>query len=406
MTATLPMSGLAVLEAGACEAPARDAGLAQQPHWGGHPDLERIKTLLRELPPMVTATELNQLREALVRVQGAGAMLVQAGDCAESLYECTEAGTAAKLDVLSQLADHAESRLGLPVVRVGRIAGQFAKPRSRPVETHKGRELPVFRGHMINSETPTTEARRHDPYRMLWAYRAGLKVSDRLRGSRDGAPARSVAAGPWTSHEMLVIDYETSLLRMDFESGMIFLGSAHFPWVGERTRDPRGAHVRLLATVHNPLACKLGPNARLSDVIELCEQLDPDRTPGRLTLIARMGARHVTEALPPLAAGVRRSGHPVIWLCDPMHANTIQAAAGVKTRRMTDMIQEARSFLAVMDRLNLHPGGLHLEVAASAVTECIGSRIADDSSMLSQYTTLCDPRLNPDQAIELIDAWA
>lgn len=355
---------------------------------------------------MVTAAELNQLREVLALVQGAGGMLVQLGDCAESLHECTEADTAAKADALDRVAGRAASRLGLPVIRVGRIAGQFAKPRSQPMEAHEGRELPVFRGHMINSEAPTPEARRHDPYRMLWAYRAGLKVSDKLRASREAAPADPVAAGPWSSHEMLVIDYEASMLRMDFDSGMIFLGSTHFPWVGERTRDPRGAHVRLLSTVHNPLACKLGPSANIDDVLDMCELLDPERTPGRLTLIARMGARHVAEALPPIAEAVRRAGHPVIWVCDPMHGNTVKAAVGVKTRRMADIICEAKGFLAVMERLKLHPGGLHMEVAASPVTECVGSGIADDDSLLTRYTTLCDPRLNPDQAIELIDAWA
>ena len=408
MSATLRLSDLAVLEPGVSpdEPPVRDPGPPQQPQWGGHPALERIKTLLRELPPMVTAAELNHLREALALVQRAGGMLVQLGDCAESLDECTKADTAAKTKVLDRVAGHAASRIGLPVIRVGRIAGQFAKPRSQPVETHEGRELPVFRGHMVNSEVPTPEARRHDPYRMLWAYRAGRKVSDRLRASREATATDPVAAGPWSSHEMLVIDYETSLLRMDFDSGMILLGSTHFPWMGERTRDPRGAHVRLLATVHNPVGCKLGPSASVADVLDLCELLDPERTPGRLTLIARMGAQNVAETLPPIAAAVRRAGHPVIWMCDPMHGNTIRAAAGVKTRRMTDMVQEARGFRTVMERMKLHPGGLHLEVAASPVTECVGSGIADDGSLLTRYTTLCDPRLNPDQAVELIDAWA
>lgn len=193
---------------------------------------------------------------------------------------------------------------------------------------------------------------------------------------------------------------------MDFDSGMIFLGSTHFPWIGERTRDPRGAHTRLLATVHNPVACKLGPSASPADALRLCELLDPDRTPGRLTLIARMGAQHVAEALPPIADAVRRAGYPVIWMCDPMHGNTIRAAVGVKTRRLMDIIQAARGFRAVLERMKLHPGGLHLEVAASPVTECVGSGIADDSSVLARYVTLCDPRLNPEQALELIDAWA
>ncbi|HEY2576227.1 MAG TPA: 3-deoxy-7-phosphoheptulonate synthase [Streptosporangiaceae bacterium] len=407
MTATLHMSGAAVLETEAArDAPLAPATGAQQPQWSGHPALERIKTLLRELPPMVTAAELDRLRASLALVAGAGGVLIQLGDCAESLYECTVPDTVAKLAVLDRVADHAAGRLGLPVVRVGRIAGQFAKPRSQPAEMHEGRQIPVFRGHMINSEVPAAEARRHDPYRMLWAYRAGRRVSGRLTARREGHLPAARGTGPWSSHEMLVIDYETSLLRMDFDSGVILLGSTHFPWVGERTRDPRGAHVRLLATVHNPVACKLGPSADPADVLELCELLDPERTPGRLTLIVRMGAQAVTEALPPIAAAVRQAGHPVIWMCDPMHGNTVRAAAGVKTRRMSDMVSEAKGFRGVLERMKLHPGGLHLEVAATPVTECVGGGIADDSSLLARYTTLCDPRLNSAQAAELIDAWA
>ena len=407
MTATLHMSGPAVLETDAGrDAPLAPAIGAQQPQWSGHPALERIKTLLCELPPMVTTAELDHLRAELALVAGAAGVLIQLGDCSESLYECTVSDTAAKLAVLDRVADHATDRLGLPVVRVGRIAGQFAKPRSQPVEQCEGREIPVFRGHMVNSEVPTAEARHHDPYRMLWGYRAGRRVCERLTARREGLPPAARGAGPWTSHEMLVIDYETSLLRMDFDSGVIRLGSTHFPWVGERTRDPRGPHVRLLATVHNPVACKLGPSAGPADVLELCELLDPERTPGRLTLIARMGARAVTEALPPIAAAVHRAGHPVIWMCDPMHGNTVQAAAGVKTRRMTDMAHEMRSFRGLLERMKLHPGGLHLEVAATPVTECVGSGIADDGSLLARYTTLCDPRLNSEQAAELIDVWS
>jgi 3-deoxy-7-phosphoheptulonate synthase len=379
---------------------------AQQPRWNGHPALEPAKALLRELPALVTVAELNHLRAELATVAEGKAALMQLGDCAESFYECTESHTADKLAVLDLATARAASRLGLPVVQVGRIGGQFAKPRSQLLELHEGRELPVFRGHLINSEIATPAARRHDPRRMLWAYEAARKVSDRLRSDRDArGPGAAGGTGPWSSHEMLVIDYETSLLRLDTDRGVTILGSTHFPWVGERTRQHGGAHVHLLAAIHNPVACKVGPDASPADVIELCDRLDPERIPGRLTLIIRMGAQTVGDALPPIAAAVRGAGHPVIWLCDPMHGNTVKAAIGVKTRRLADMVREARSFRAILEDLKLHPGGLHLEVAASPVTECVGGAVADDGSMLARYTTLCDPRLNPDQAVELVEAW-
>jgi len=407
MTMTLPSGSLTILAADTVQGDLLDqVASVQQPQWRGHPALDQAKTLLREFPSLVTVAELNLLRMALATVAEGDAILMQIGDCAESFHECTESHTSDKLAVLDTVATHAASRLGLPAVQVGRIGGQFAKPRSAPVELHEGRELPVFRGHLINSEIATPAARRHDPRRMLWAYEAGRKVAARLesrRGVHESRPPGGI--GPWSSHEMLVIDYEASLLRTDSGSGVRILGSTHFPWVGERTRQPGGAHVHLLAAVHNPVACKIGPGATTAEVTELCELLDPDRIPGRLTLITRMGARVVTEALPPIAAAVRRAGHPVIWLCDPMHGNTVRAATGVKTRHLTDMARETRSVRTILESLKLHPGGLHLEVAASQVTECVGSGVADNGSMLARYTTLCDPRLNLDQAAELIDAW-
>jgi len=378
----------------------------QQPQWGGHPVFERARTLLRGLPALVTAAELDSVRGALAAVAEGEAALIQLGDCAESLHECTQRHTAEKLAVLDLVAAHTSYRLGLPVVRVGRIGGQFAKPRSHPTELFDGAELPVFRGHLINSEIATPAARRHDPRRMLWAYEAGAKVAGWARSHRDAAGSMDAAGtGPWTSHEALVIDYESSLLRVDGETATTILGSTHIPWVGDRTRQPDGALVRMLAAVGNPVACKVGPSASPANVLELCRLLDPDRTPGRLTLIIRMGARTVAEALPPVVAAVRRAGHPVVWLCDPMHGNTVRASTGVKTRRLPDIIHEAQSFRTVLERRGLHPGGLHLEVAAAQVTECVGGTVTDDDSLTTRYATLCDPRLNPDQALELIDAW-
>lgn len=379
---------------------------AQQPRWSGHPALHRAKALLRELPSLVTVAELDRLSKALAIVAKGDAVLIQVGDCAESFFECTDSHTSDKLAVLDIVATRAAIGVGMPAVQVGRIGGQFAKPRSQPLEQHEGQALPVFRGHLINSEVATPAARRHDPRRMLWAYEAGRKVTDRLTSHRDARRSKMAdGIGPWSSHEMLVLDYEASLLRTDSRSGVRILGSTHFPWVGERTRQPGGMHVGLLATVHNPVACKIGPRTTATEVAELCELLDPDRIPGRLTLITRMGAQTVSEALPPIAAAVRVAGHPVIWLCDPMHGNTVRTAAGVKTRRLADMAQEIQSVRTILENLKLHPGGLHLEVAASPVTECVGGGVSENESMLAAYTTLCDPRLNLDQAIELIDAW-
>jgi 3-deoxy-7-phosphoheptulonate synthase len=379
---------------------------AQQPRWSGHPALHRVKALLHEMPSLVTVAELNCMRKALAVVAEGDAVLIQLGDCAESFYECTDSHTSDKLAVLNIVAGRAASGLGLPAVQVGRIAGQFAKPRSQPFEQHVGLALPVFRGHLINSEVATPAARRHDPRRMLWAYEAGKRVTDRLASHRDAGRSKLADGfGPWSSHEMLVLDYEASLLRTESDSGLRILGSTHFPWIGERTRQPGGMHVGLLATVHNPVACKIGPRITTAEVTELCELLDPERIPGRLTLITRMGARTVSEALPPIAAAVRAAGHPVIWLCDPMHGNTVRTAFGLKTRHLTDMVREIQSVRAILEDSKLHSGGLHLEVAASPVTECVGGGVAENSSMLATYTTLCDPRLNLDQAIELIDAW-
>ncbi|HEU0088183.1 MAG TPA: 3-deoxy-7-phosphoheptulonate synthase [Pseudonocardiaceae bacterium] len=276
------------------------------------------------------------------------------------------------------------------------------------MEWHHDRELPAFRGHMVNSELPTLTAREHDPERMLCAYRASAQVHRALaadRGRRAAAGLAPTGSGAWSSHEALVIDYEASAIRTDPATGCGFLGSTHLPWVGERTRQPQSAHVRLLAAVANPVGCKLGPSAGPAEVAHLGELLDPDRRPGRLVLIVRMGASRIAEALPPVVAAVRRGSHPVVWVSDPMHGNTVRSGTGRKTRHLTDMIAEVQAFRSILTRLGEHPAGLHLEVAVTEVTECVGGSVRED--MLPQhYTTLCDPRLNPEQAHELLlRAW-
>lgn len=372
---------------------------AHQPQWSDHPQYELARRRLATAPALVSAAEVAELRTVLAGVAAGRAVLLQAGDCVESLSECTTKHVTAKLAVLDTLAERMAARAGAPAVRVGRIGGQFAKPRSRATEWYGGRELPTFRGHMINSTLATPAARRPDPRRMVLAYDAAAVVTA-LVGQR-----RLAATGPWTSHEALVLDYEESLVRVDPASGARYLASTHLPWIGERTRQPDGAHVALLATVANPVACKIGPAAAPADVVRLCELLDPDRVPGRLVLVARMGRRSVAEALPGIVAAVQRAGHPAIWLSDPMHGNTVRAGNGMKTRHLADVQAEASAFRAILAGLGQHAGGLHLEVAASDVTECVGGTVPDDRALRSRYWTLCDPRLNPDQAAAVIDAW-
>ncbi|MFH8462573.1 3-deoxy-7-phosphoheptulonate synthase [Streptomyces sp. NPDC017991] len=389
------------------------AEAAQQPDWATHPAYGPSCTVLESAPALVTPEELAWLRRALAVVAGGGAVMLQLGDCAESFEETDAGQVRAKTAVLHALADEVADGTGLPVLRVGRIGGQFAKPRTRPHEEVGGVLLPAFRGHMVNGESPTPEARVHDPRRMVRAYEASADVLRALARERDQR-ARHVPEfheaqgpqgfedGPWASHDALVVDYEARLIRT--EGGRRFLGSTHLPWLGDRTRAPDSAHVRLLASVVNPVALKLGPSTTTVELREVCALLDPHRIPGRLTLIVRMGAERVTGQLPPLVAAVRDAGHRPVWLSDPMHGNTVREA-GRKTRRLTDIVDEASRCKRVLERAGEHPGGLHLEVAASDVTECLGGKVDGVDRLAERYTTLCDPRLNPDQAAELMRAW-
>lgn len=377
---------------------------AQQPGWREHPAFVRARQTLTANEPLVWPAELVALHRSLALVAAGEARVLQLGDCAESFYECTPWHTTAKLETLAGLAQRFEERTGAPVVRIGRIGGQFAKPRSQPTERHGGVELPAFRGHLINSEVATSAARQADPRRMLWAYQASAKVLALVGKHRKIREQQDGASGPWSSHEALVVDYEEGLVRTDPATGSAYLASTHLPWIGERTRQLGSAHVHLLSSVSNSVGCKIGPSARIAEVVELCAALDPHRVPGRLVLISRMGWDKVADALPEIAAAVRRAGHPVIWLCDPMHGNTVRARSGIKTRYLSDIVAEAITFREVMSRLRLHPGGLHLEVAADEVTECVGGPVVSVDELGQRYTTLCDPRLNPEQAFALLDA--
>lgn len=376
-----------------------DRPAAQQPDWADDPALPAVREALASVSALVTAHETDALGAALAGVARGGGQLLQLGDCAESFDECTPAHVAAKLDVLEATARRLARRVGAPVVPVGRIGGQFAKPRSLPTEVHDGVVLPAFRGHLINSEVPDPVARRADPLRMLRGCAASAEV---LGGVRERAAAGG--SGIWASHEALVLDYERSLVRTERATGKRYLTSTHLPWIGDRTRQPGFGHVQLLAEVANPVACKIGPTATADEVVALCACLDPDRIPGRLVLILRLGVDAVDRVLPAVATAVRRAGHPVVWLSDPMHGNTVRTRSGGKTRRLTDIVDEAVRVRRVLEALGLHAGGLHVEVAATDVLECVDD--GEDRADALRSTSLCDPRLAPRQAWALVDAWS
>jgi 3-deoxy-7-phosphoheptulonate synthase len=378
---------------------------AQQPDWRSHTSFDRVRRKLAAVAPLVTPAEVLEVRAGLAAVAAGEALLLQAGDCAESFYETTPEHTAAKISALDALAAHLGRRATRPVLKIGRMAGQYGKPRSHSHEVVDGVELPAFRGHLVNSEAPSAEARRHDPRRMLWAYHFSDALMRELRARRDADPSTGpVHFGPWSSHDALVLDYEGPQVRLDETTGHRFLGSTHFPWIGERTGDVDGAHVRLLSQVHNPVACKVGPRSTPESVLALADRLDPAREPGRLAFIVRMGWAEVAGKLPPIARAVAEAGLPAVWLTDPMHGNTVRLPSGRKTRFLDQVVREAETVRDVLAREGLRLGGLHLETAATAVTECVGGAIRGDDDLAADYRTLCDPRLNPDQAQELIDA--
>ena len=421
----------------------------QQPGWPDPAAVEVVRERLRQLPPLVFAGEARALLRALGEAVEGRAFLLQAGDCAESFRHVSAIAIRERLKVILQMSAVLTYGATLPVVKVGRIAGQFAKPRSTATETVDGIELPSFRGHAVHSDEPTPEARIPDPERMVQAYyqavstlnllRAFTKggfadltqvhtwnlefVSSSLEGRRyegianeigralrfmeaigiDLGDERSIhEVDIWTSHEALLLDYEEPLTRRDSTTGDWYACSAHFLWVGERTRKPDGAHVEFLAGVENPVGAKVGPDATPDELVALCERLNPHRLPGRLTLVTRLGAGRVHDALPPLVAAVRESGVPVLWVCDPMHANTFVTPSGHKTRRLDDVLGEIEGFFAVHRAAGSWPGGVHLEVTGEDVTECLGgSEEVREEQLDHRYETLCDPRLNARQSLDL-----
>lgn len=421
----------------------------QQPEWPDAADLDGVVDELRKLPPLVFAGEARELKNSLARVGRGEAFLLQAGDCAESFRDYSADSIRDRLKVILQMAVVLTYASGLPVVKVGRIAGQFAKPRSAGTETKDGVELPVFRGHAVNDDGFDPEDRRPDPSRMLRAYNQSASTLNLVRaltkggfadlrqihmwnqefvaGSKQGMRYEQIArqidraldfmaacgidlgadsalhqVDLFTSHEALLLAFEEALTRRDSLTGDWYDCSAHLLWIGERTRAVDGAHVEFLAGVKNPVAVKLGPSATAEDVGGLCDRLDPHHEPGRLTLITRMGAGLVEEKLPPLIAAVKESGHPVVWVCDPMHANTFVTSKGFKTRRFDDVLTEIKQFFLVHQQQGTVPGGVHLELTAEAVTECLGgAEEILDEQLGARYEALCDPRLNARQSLDL-----
>ncbi|WP_054811743.1 3-deoxy-7-phosphoheptulonate synthase [Nocardia arizonensis] len=369
----------------------------QQPRWENPEQVRLAREFLATCPPLVGPADVDELHRKLAGAAQGELLVLQVGDCAEDPAE----HVAAKTEMLEELAGTMELAGGVPVLQVGRIAGQFAKPRSKDTESIGGIELPSYRGHLVNGPEPDLESRRPDPLRLLTGFSAATEIMGRLGWLLAGTEPTQAAV--WTSHEALLLDYEQPLVR-ERSGGRHWLSSTHWPWIGERTRQPYGPHVALLARVSNPVACKVGPSMSVGEITLLCEVLDPDREPGRLTLIARMGADAVETQLPALVAAVRSAGHPVIWLCDPMHGNNTVTAEGRKTRHVRTIVREIQAFQRAVDLAGGVAGGLHLETTPADVLECVDDEF-DAQPGAGRSTTLCDPRLNATQAAEVVAAW-
>lgn len=418
----------------------------QQPSYPDKTALDRTIDSLERLPPLVFAGECDDLRAKLADVAEGRAFLLQGGDCAETFEAVTADNIKQKLLVQLSMAVVMTYAAQVPVVKVGRIAGQYAKPRSKDTETRGDVTLPAYRGDAINGFEFSEAARAHDPQRLMDVYNSSAATLNlvrafvkggfaNLRGVHtwnaqfvrdsaveqeyeelaseiDRALAFMVACGVhddslstvdfYASHEALLLEYERALTRVDSRSEQLYGCSGHMLWIGERTRQLDGAHVELLRRVSNPLGVKLGPTTSAEQAIALAERLDPDRIPGRLTFITRMGAGKVREVLPQVIQGVEATGRKVAWVCDPMHGNTFEAANGYKTRSFTDVAEEVNGFFDVHEQLGTWPGGLHVELTGDDVTECVGGVMnLSEADLASRYETVCDPRLNRNQSLEL-----
>jgi len=422
---------------------------AQQPVWPDQSLLKDVEATLGALPPLVFAGEARALQAQLAQVAAGRAFLLQAGDCAESFQESSADQIRDKLKVILQMAVTLTYASGVPVVKVGRIAGQFAKPRSSETETKDGVTLGSFRGHIVNSEDFDEAARRPDPTRLLAAYHQSTATLNLLRAfTKGGFAALShvhswnqafVAASPqgqryedlaaeidralrfmeacgidldaehsldqvnfYTSHEALILNYEEALARQDSLTGEFYDCSAHMLWIGDRTRQLDGAHVEFLSGVGNPIGIKVGPSADPEEIAKLVSKLDPSMVPGRITLITRYGAGKVAAHLPGLIEAIGAAGHTVIWACDPMHGNTFSSAEGIKTRNFDAILTELTEFFEVHRSKGTWPGGVHVELTGDDVTECLGgSSKVLEGDLGVNYTSICDPRLNATQSLDL-----
>ena len=424
----------------------RERPTVQRPDWPNPAHLLAVEAELAEQPPLVFAGECDQLKNQLAAVARGEAFVLQGGDCAETFSGSTADVVNSRLETLLQMAVVLTYAASVPVVKIGRMAGQFAKPRSRPTEIRDGVELPVYRGEAVNGLDFTPDARQPDPARLLRAYHCAAATLNLCRAFTSGGYADLqdvhawnqdfVAESPagrryeqiaaeidralsfmkacgvdteelhgvelYSSHEGLLLEYERALTRIDSRTGQPYDLSAHLVWIGERTRDLDGAHVEFFRHIRNPIAVKLGPTISPDDAVSLVERLNPDREPGRLTFIARLGAGKVREILPRLVERITRLGSPVAWICDPMHGNTFETASGRKTRRLDDVFDEVAGFFEVHRALGTHPGGIHVEFTPDNVTECVGGGHEIVETDLGQrYETACDPRLNRRQSLDL-----
>ncbi|HET7244261.1 MAG TPA: 3-deoxy-7-phosphoheptulonate synthase class II [Streptosporangiaceae bacterium] len=419
---------------------------AQQPGWPDRAAVEAVTREIARIPPLVFAGECDSLKDRLAAVARGEAFVLQGGDCAETFAGSTADAIRGKLRTLLQMAVILTYAASVPVVKIGRLAGQFAKPRSSDTETRDGTALPAYRGDAVNGLEFTAEARAPDPQRMLRACHYSAATLNLCRAFTQGGYADLrqvhtwntdfVAASPagqryealageidraltfmhasgtnpaefrtvefYSSHEALLLEYERAWTRIDSRTGLPYDTSAHFPWIGERTRALDGAHVEFFRHVRNPVGVKLGPSTTPQDALALVDRLNPGNEPGRLTFITRMGASAIRTGLPPVVEKVTASGAQVAWVCDPMHGNTIEAPGGRKTRHVEDILAEVTGFFEVHHALGTHPGGIHIEFTGDDVTECLGgSHSLTEADLTGRYETACDPRLNRGQSLDL-----
>jgi 3-deoxy-7-phosphoheptulonate synthase len=419
---------------------------AQQPNWPDRGELEKVILDLKKLPPLVFAGEADALKAKIATAQEGKAFWLQGGDCAETFAAATADSIRNRIKTILQMAAVLQYGASLPVIKVGRMAGQFAKPRSNDLEVRGEVSLPAYRGDAVNDLEFTEESRRPNPERLLRVYHtssatlnlvrafthggfADLRkvhewnkgfIKDSRMGNRYEAMANEIgraldfmkSAGIeheaiktvdfYASHEALILEYERALTRIDSRTDLAYAVSAHFLWIGERTRQINGAHMDFASKVKNPIGVKLGPKATPDEVSEIIEKLNPENEPGRLTFITRMGAKAISEALPALVERVEEMKASILWVCDPMHGNTYEAPSGYKTRKFDDVMAEVKGFFQVHRKLGTHPGGIHVELTGDDVTECVGGgEEISHEDLATRYESACDPRLNHTQSLEL-----